>query len=149
LVPFLPKVYPMLIRTIYVSRASSALPRELKDILATSRNNNPVRGISGAMCLINGVYLQCLEGEAAVVDALYQKIISDTRHTVPKLLERQVITQREFPKWAMALLTWNEETQVIFRCFNPDQPLDAYEADPLTIGSLLRSWAGTANWMTV
>jgi hypothetical protein len=139
----------MLIRTIYVSRASSALPLELKNILATSRKNNPARGITGAMCLINGVYLQCLEGEAAVVDALYQKIISDTRHSVPKLHERRSISQREFPKWAMALLTWNEEAQVIFSAFNPNQPMDAYEADPLTTGSLLRSWAATSNWMTV
>lgn len=139
----------MLIRTIYVSRASSALPLELKDILATSRKNNPVLGISGAMCFIDGVYLQCLEGEAAVVDALYKKITTDTRHTVPKVLERQVISQREFPKWAMALLTWNEETKMIFSRFNPDWALDAYAADPLTIASLLRTWAGTSNWMTV
>lgn len=38
---------------------------------------------------------------------------------------------------------------MIFSRFNPDRALDAYEADPLTIASLLRAWAGTSNWMTV
>ncbi len=139
----------MLIRLIYVSRAKSALPLELKDILAAARKNNPILGISGAMCFIDGVYLQYLEGEAAAVDGLYQKIENDSRHTGSKVLDRQPIGAREFPKWDMALLTWNDETKAIFRRFNPDRALDAYAADPATIAELLRTWAGTSNWMTL
>lgn len=139
----------MLIRTIYVSRASSPMPLELKDILAVSRKNNPGRGISGAMCFLDGVYLQFLEGEAAVVDALYQKIEKDARHADVKMLVHEPIAQRGYPKWSMALLTWNDEIKVLFSQFNPDSACDLYAADPATVDALLRAWAGTNNWMTV
>lgn len=139
----------MLSRIIYVSRATASLPLDLKDILAAARKNNSLLGVSGAMCFINGVYLQYLEGEQATVDRLYQTIEADSRHTQPKLLERKPITERAFPKWAMALLTWNEETQEVFRRFNPDSAMDAYQADPATADALIRAWAATRNWMTV
>lgn len=139
----------MLIRIVYVSKASSSLPLELKKILTASRKNNPILGVTGAMCLIDGIYLQCLEGQAATVDALYQKIEKDSRHSSPKLLDRRSLPERAFPGWAMALLTWNEETQAVFRLFNPDRPLDAYTVDPATVDSLLQAWSKTSNWMTV
>ena len=139
----------MLIRTIYVSRATSALPLDLKDILAASQRNNPVLGISGAMCFLDGVYLQYIEGEAATVDALYKKIQKDPRHKEAKLLDHEFISQREYPKWSMALLTWTEETKAIFSLYNPDAPLDLYTVNPSNIAELLHSWANTRNWMTV
>ena len=108
-----------MIRIIYVSRANSLLPLDLKDILATSRKNNHALDISGAMCFIDGVYLQCLEGEADVVDALYQRIESDTRHSAPRILARQSISNRAFLGWSMGLLTWNDETKKVFHSFNP------------------------------
>lgn len=139
----------MLIRTIYVSRASSPMPLELKEILAVSRKNNPLLGIGGAMCFLDGVYLQFLEGEAAAVDVLYQKIEKDPRHKDVKMLVHEPIAQREYPKWSMALLTWNEETKALFGQFNPNSACDLYAADPATVVALLRAWAGTKNWMTV
>ena len=139
----------MLIRIIYVSKASSSLPLELKDILAVARKNNPALGVTGAMCLIDGTYLQYLEGKEAVVDVLYKKIESDGRHSAPKLLERRSISERTFPNWAMALLTWNDETKMLFRRFNPDTALDAYAVDSATIDPLIRAWADSKNWMAV
>jgi Sensors of blue-light using FAD len=139
----------MLIRIIYVSKANSLLPLELKNILASCRKNNQRLGITGAMCLIDGIYLQCLEGPQAVVDALYQKIEEDSRSSGIKLLERCSVTDRTFPHWAMALLTWNEETQQVFRRYNTNSGLDVYQADPATIYSLLQAWSKTTNWMTV
>lgn len=139
----------MLIQIIYVSRASSSMPLELRDILASSRKNNPALDVSGALCLIDGIYLQYLEGEAAIVDALYKKIEKDNRHSATKVLSRCVISTRAFPAWAMALLTWNEETKQIFRQFNPDVKLDAFLVNPLTVDKLMRTWATTSNWMTV
>lgn len=139
----------MLIRTIYVSRASSPMPLELKEILAVSRKNNPLLGIGGALCFLDGVYLQLLEGEAVAVDALYRKIETDPRHTDIKMLVHEPIAQREYPKWSMALLTWNEETKAIFKLFNPSSERDAHAADPASVVVLMRAWAGTNNWMTL
>lgn len=139
----------MLIRTIYVSHSTAPLPLELKEILAVSRKNNPGRGISGAMCFLDGVYLQFLEGEAVAVDALYQKIEKDPRHTDVKMLVHEEISQREYPNWSMALLTWNDEIKALFSKFNPNGACDLSAADPATVAALLRAWAGTKNWMTV
>ena len=139
----------MLIRTIYVSRASSPMPLELKEILAVSRKNNPLLGIGGAMCFLDGVYLQFLEGEAAAVDALYQKIEKDPRHTDVKMLVHEPIAPREYPDWSMALLTWHEETNAIFKLFTQGSERDVYAADPANVDALLRAWADTKNWMTV
>ena len=125
------------------------MPLEIKDILLWSRKNNPVLGITGAMCFLDGIYLQYLEGEAAAVSALFNVIEKDPRHTHIKLLVREQISQRSHPKWSMALMTWNEETKAIFRLFNPDRGLDAYDADPASVASLMSAWSATPNWMTL
>lgn len=138
-----------MIRLIYVSRASRALPAELKDILASSRTNNARVGITGAMCLIEGVYVQLLEGDDWAVQHLYsRRIAKDPRHSEPKVLDVSPIQTRTFPGWGMGLLTWNAETRGIFEHFNPGQIKDAYAADPATINAMFQAWAGSDNWMT-
>ncbi|MDB5937809.1 MAG: hypothetical protein JWP77_173 [Polaromonas sp.] len=137
----------MLLRIIYVSRASSPLPLELKDILASSRKNNRALRVTGAMGFIDGLYLQYLEGEESVVNALYKRIEEDSRHATPKVLDSKPISERAFPGWSMGLLTWNDETRMIFEKFNPSGAFDLYAADAATVDSLVRSWTGSANWM--
>jgi hypothetical protein len=139
----------MLIRIIYVSRAQSSLPLELKDILASSRKNNRPLGITGAMGFLDGLYLQYLEGEASVVNALYQRIEQDARHSAVKILESKTVSERAFPGWSMGLLTWNDETKRIFEKFNPSGPFDLYAADAATVDALVQSWTASANWMAL
>lgn len=139
----------MLLRIIYVSRASSSLPLELKDILACSRKNNPALGVTGAMGFLDGLYLQYLEGEASVVTMLYKRIAADSRHSSPKILESKPVSERAFPGWSMGLLTWNDETRKIFQKFNPSGELDLYDADAATVDSLVRSLTASANWMAL
>ena len=125
------------------------MPLEIKDILFAARKNNPVLGITGAMCFLDGVYFQYLEGEASAVGALYKKIESDSRHSHIKILVHDKIEQRKYPKWSMALLTWSDETKEIFKLFNPESAPDAYSADPASAPSLLQAWSRTPNWMTL
>lgn len=87
----------MLFRIIYVSQASTPLPLELKDILTSSRKNNSVLRVTGAMGFIDGLYLQCLEGEESVVNTLYKRIEEDPRHSSPKILVSKPIFERAFP----------------------------------------------------
>ena len=125
------------------------MPLKLKEILATSKKNNLVFGISGALCFLDEIYMQWFEGEATAVNALYKKTENDPRHTDVKLLVRETIPLREHPKWSMALLTRNEETKEIFRAFNSGIGLDAYATDPKSVTMLLRTWLATSNWMTL
>ena len=98
------------------------------------------------MRLLDSIYLQFLDGEAVIVDALYQKIEKDPRHTDVKMLVHEPISQRGYPKWSMALLTWNEEIKPLFSRFNPNTACDLYAADPASVVDLLPAWAGTNNW---
>lgn len=48
-------------------------------------------------------FLQYLEGEAAVVDALYANISRDPRHHNVRLLLRKTIQQRDFLHWSLGV----------------------------------------------
>jgi hypothetical protein len=70
-------------------------------ILAKSRRNNAQRQIVGALLFGDGCFLQCLEGQAQAVDALYGKIAADQRHRDVTVLLRSSITACSFGDWAM------------------------------------------------
>ena len=140
---------PLLIRITYVSRARSKLPRDLKDILAVTRPNNTRLRVTGALCFLDGAYLQLLEGDRHAVQALYQTIRDDPRHTDAKVLTHTNIVERAFPNWSMALLTWNEETRDIFLRHNPGSDVDLYAADPATVERMFVEMGRSANWQAV
>ena len=138
-----------LIRLIYVSRSRERLPLELRNILAVSRKNNPVAGITGALCFLDGIYLQYLEGEAITLENLYRKIILDPRHSDARLLERKRITERLFKSWAMALMTWDEQTKAIFGAFNNQAEADLHAIDPQHAAVTFETLARSSNWQEV
>jgi hypothetical protein len=51
---------------------------------------------------------QLLEGEPAELDALYSKLLADTRHTRITLIIREPIAKRTFGEWTMGFtsVTW-------------------------------------------
>jgi hypothetical protein len=65
-------------------------------------------------------FLQYLEGEAAVVDALYASICRDMRHRNVRLLLRKPIQQRDFSRWSLGVkkLLDNEENQDLIAVLN-------------------------------
>jgi Sensors of blue-light using FAD len=103
-------------------------------------------GVTSALCFLNGVYMQYREGDATTLDRLYARIEQDPRHTVPKVLDRHTIQKRFFPHWSMALLTWDEESRVIFRSLSPGKALDLYDIDPSTANVTMRALSATSNW---
>jgi hypothetical protein len=99
---------PSLIRLVYASRSTfspranqQGLDPGVARILAQSRKNNARRRIVGGLLFGNGNFLQCLEGEADEVEALYKKIEADTRHRDVTMLARRTITERSFGAWSM------------------------------------------------
>lgn len=46
-------------------------------------------------------FFQELEGEEVVINELYAQIEKDSRHKDCTLIEKQTITEREFPYWSM------------------------------------------------
>ena len=136
----------MLHRIIYVSHAARPAGGDVRSILDWSRRWNDEARVTGLLCLLDGVYMQYLEGEMAVVEALFASIQRDSRHRRVALLEGRGISRRAFAGWSMKLLVWNEEATNIFRSFSPDSGMDLYRCDPKTAAPLLRALAVTPGW---
>lgn len=136
-----------MIRLIYVSKTLNTFPSGLKDILNSSRKNNAALGITGALCLLHGVYLQYLEGPAVAVEDLYRRISADPRHTTSKLLERRNINDRLFTTWTMALVTWNEQTRAIFGAFSSVEKPDLYSLTGENAAKTFEALARSSNWL--
>jgi hypothetical protein len=87
---------------IYSSAAVAPFSeRELTELLTIARLNNARVGVTGMLLYHEGSFLQALEGDEPVLDALFAKISKDKRqHRVINLLRRE-IDKAEFDQWQM------------------------------------------------
>ena len=90
-------------RVVYVSEKTNVSDTTLKDIIASSKKNNPKEDVTG--CLLSGSnsLLQLLEGPADFIDTLYSKISKDNRHGNVVTLCDDKIDERLFLSWSMKL----------------------------------------------
>jgi hypothetical protein len=122
-----------LIQIIYISR-STFTPSGLKmgiepnvaRILSKSRINNRRDGLVGVLYFGDSCFFQCLEGNEAAVDALYERLQSDNRHKDIKLLSRKVITALSYADWAMKFVPLEKKmTRLLdeggYKSFDPYQ----------------------------
>ncbi len=91
---------------VYFSNSVGLFEQEdLLAILAQSRCNNAVAGITGVLLYVRGSIVQVLEGPKPTLEALYQRIAADPRHTnVTKVINRP-IQERVFGRWSMGYET--------------------------------------------
>lgn len=96
--PPAPKIYKL----VYVSTAQEELDEAaLTEILDKSRINNQRAGITGLLLYCEGSIFQLLEGEKEAVDALYNRILKDPRHSGVIRLLAEEGGARNFPDWTM------------------------------------------------
>lgn len=90
---------------VYVSAAQALFDdQQLSALLTQSRRDNRARGITGMLLYVDGNFMQALEGEHAIVEALLQKISRDPRHKRIVTLYHAPIPERNFPDWSMGLV---------------------------------------------
>lgn len=94
---------------VYVSRAADdatveTLMPQIEAILATSRRNNSACGVTGALLVTEGRFVQVLEGERDAVQATYERILHDSRHAEVDILSSQYSDRRRFKEWSMAFV---------------------------------------------
>jgi len=101
-------------RVVYVSEKTDVSDTTLKDIIASSKKNNPEEDVTG--CLLSGSnsFLQLLEGPAEFINTLYSKIRRDIRHKNVMTLCDEKIEKRLFLSWSMKLspfenMEWSNE----------------------------------------
>lgn len=86
-----------------MSRAVRPLSdQDLQELLDQCRRDNAARGVTGVLFYSHGNIAQLIEGEAEVLEPLFDVISRDGRHSnVVKLVDKP-ITERSFAEWSMA-----------------------------------------------
>ncbi len=96
---------------VYASAATADLSEsECEEILDAARRHNRPAGITGMLVYHEGSFLQVLEGDEAVVEALFERIERDPRHTDAVVLFRGTVDGREFGRWSMGYVRTSPTT---------------------------------------
>ena len=91
-------IYKSVSKDVFVSNET------VESISQKGAINNSKKEISGLLILTGNHFLQVLEGPEASVNELFQKICLDDRHHQIKLINYDLITQRQFEVWSMRLV---------------------------------------------
>jgi len=82
--------------------------REIDAILTKAREYNSKNEITGVLLYYAEIFLQLIEGEKAKVETLYQKILSDSRHSnVIRLFDADK-NERIYKDWDMGFRKVND-----------------------------------------
>ena len=73
-------------------------------ILATSQRNNAKVDVTGALLFNSGSFAQVLEGPRVAVEATFERIQRDPRHSDVSVLQCEPVESRGFPNWSMAFI---------------------------------------------
>lgn len=138
----------MLIQLTYASRVTAQLgPMDIKDILASSIRNNATLGVTGSLCLSNGIFLQQLEGDRAAVNSLYHRILLDKRHHEPAVLDFSEIVSRRFSTWSMGLLAHTQENKQLFLKYSTTADFDPYLMSPASLRAFFDEVGQNVRWL--
>lgn len=94
---------------VYSSKVAGAAAacndgREVDAILASARRRNPMCGVTGALLVTEGRFVQALEGEREAVQATFDRISRDPRHEDIEVLSSQFADRPRFTEWSMAFV---------------------------------------------
>ena len=136
----------MLVRLLYVSRASDTLtPAMIDSIVNQSRKNNPDAGITGLLCHSGNVFMQVLEGGRAAVNATYARILRDARHNDVQLLLYEEITERRFAGWTMGRANLDKINISVLLKYSEKPEFDPYMSSGKVSFALLEELMATAS----
>jgi hypothetical protein len=135
----------MLVRLLYASRCVDPSPSSIESILTESRAKNPSQGITGILCYSGDVFLQAIEGGRSAVSALYNHIVSDTRHKDVTLLHFEEITERRFGGWTMGQVNLAKANTSILLKYSETPQLNPYAVSGKVSLALLEELMATAS----
>lgn len=92
-----------LVHCIYCSASNEGEfgSEDLKALLEKCRVNNARRDVTGMLLYQQRSFFQILEGERGTVEALFEKIAADPRHTRVTRVILETIAERAFAGWSM------------------------------------------------
>lgn len=138
----------MLVRLMYASRAQAAVDHEeLMAILRKSKANNPPLGVTGVLCFSGGIFLQVLEGGRTAVNRLYNRIVTDSRHTDVELLLYEEIAERRFAGWSMGQVNMQRLNPSLVLKYSATATLDPFAVSGAVSLALFEELVATASVM--
>jgi hypothetical protein len=138
----------MLVRLMYASRAVPAVDQEeLQTILRQSKSRNPGCGITGVLCFSHGIFLQVLEGGRSAVNQLYNRIVTDPRHSQVELLLYREIGERRFAGWSMGQVNMTRLNPSLLLKYSATATLDPYAVSGEVSQALFEELVATASVM--
>jgi hypothetical protein len=136
----------MLVRLMYASRAAAEIDHEtLTAILRRSKAHNPGLGITGVLCFSEGIFLQVLEGGRSAVNALYNRIVVDDRHSQVELLGYEEIGERRFAGWSMGQVNLGRLNRALLLKYSETATLDPYAVSGTVSMALFDELVATAS----
>lgn len=90
-----------LLQMIYASQPFGFDEVMLAGILLDARRGNTLNDVTGALIVRDDLYLQLLEGPPEMVEAAYERINRDDRHTNMRRIVHRRVKERMFPTWSM------------------------------------------------
>ena len=140
----------MLVRLMYASRAAGAMAHDdLAAILKQAKAHNASAGITGLLCFCAGsnTFMQALEGGRAQVNALYNRIAQDERHTDVVLLGYDEIRERRFAGWSMGQVNMSRLNAAQVLKYAETSTLDAFSMSSAAAMALFEDLVATASVM--
>ncbi|MGE5714444.1 MAG: BLUF domain-containing protein [Betaproteobacteria bacterium] len=135
----------MLVRLLYASHSAKPVTSEVvESILAQSRKHNPSLGITGVLCHGGEVYMQALEGGRDAVNALYTKIVRDTRHREVMLLHYAEVPERHFAGWTMGQVNLTKVNPSLLLKYSDKPVLDPFTVSGRASMAMLEELIATA-----
>lgn len=106
-------LYRLVYRSESFLGSEEARRAELDAILARSRVRNAASGLTGVLTLSDAVFVQVLEGPMPALEATFERICCDLRHSAVAVLELTVADRRLFDGWAMAEIRPEDQTRAL------------------------------------
>jgi hypothetical protein len=115
-------------RLVYVSKARHDISaRDAYDIVRVAHNRNSAAGLTGGLLLVDGHFIQVLEGQSEQLDERFKVIAQDRRHTDVEIRWRAACESPMFPGEWMALRNGIEIDEATRQKFNYKPGLPASE----------------------
>lgn len=94
-----------MLRILYFSQSTRDITdAQVRDILESSRRNNPSLGITGVLIHGGGMFMQVLEGPERNTLRQYVKILDDKRHGDCQIIHISPTQEQIFQKFSMGVI---------------------------------------------
>lgn len=108
-----------LYRLAYISRNEiigdeASIRAEIEQILASARAKNQNYQITGALMFNAGYFAQILEGAHDEIQAIFERIQYDARHSQVIILSFEPISERVFTQWSMGYIGTDSAASSLF-----------------------------------